>query len=394
MGFRFYKSFKLFPGVRVNLSKSGLSATVGIPGANINFGSRGTRTTLGIPGSGLSYVTQQKNSSASSNSAPSNLPVEHYEPDTRFNSQFIDQPTQRKIQSESIGELSSSGLEQLLESTKQLAKQRADIADHIRRLTNNLGAVSSKLKNKRASLFRFFYRKNISKLNKQAWQLSADLEDHKNWLSNSKIELEFISHPSVKTSYGHVVRAFENLRNCHSTWDVTADKTINKVQERSAANKGIFREKIDLKFSPTDFFSFHGKSMQFENANGEDIHILPEIIFMLRADGEIALIEIKELELEYSATHFIEEGEIPSDSELVGQTWAKVNKNGKPDLRFINNYEIPILRYGEIQFRTKTGLFELYQFSNSETAREFAVAMTNYINSIKSNMNDYRPIDY
>ena len=58
MGFRFHKSFRLFPGVRLNLSKSGVSATLGVPGANLNIRGRRIRRTVGIPGSGLSHVEE------------------------------------------------------------------------------------------------------------------------------------------------------------------------------------------------------------------------------------------------------------------------------------------------------------------------------------------------
>ncbi|MDF2435260.1 MAG: hypothetical protein JWP44_4891 [Mucilaginibacter sp.] len=55
MGFRFSRRIRLFPGVRVNLSKSGASVSLGRRGAWITAGKRGTRATLGIPGTGLSY---------------------------------------------------------------------------------------------------------------------------------------------------------------------------------------------------------------------------------------------------------------------------------------------------------------------------------------------------
>lgn len=58
MGFRFRKSFRLFPGVRLNLSKSGFSTTLGVPGANVNIRGRRVRRTVGIPGSGLSHVDE------------------------------------------------------------------------------------------------------------------------------------------------------------------------------------------------------------------------------------------------------------------------------------------------------------------------------------------------
>ena len=58
MGFRFRKSFKLMPGVRVNLSKSGISTTVGTRGASVNISKRGTYLNTGIPGTGISSRSQ------------------------------------------------------------------------------------------------------------------------------------------------------------------------------------------------------------------------------------------------------------------------------------------------------------------------------------------------
>jgi hypothetical protein len=55
VGFRFRRSVKLMPGIRVNLSTRGASLSLGGRGATVNLSSRGTRTTVGIPGSGLSY---------------------------------------------------------------------------------------------------------------------------------------------------------------------------------------------------------------------------------------------------------------------------------------------------------------------------------------------------
>jgi len=60
MGLRFYKSWKVAPGLRINLSKSGLSSTVGVRGLNTNLSKRGRRHTFGLPGSGLSYSWQRK----------------------------------------------------------------------------------------------------------------------------------------------------------------------------------------------------------------------------------------------------------------------------------------------------------------------------------------------
>lgn len=59
MGWRFQKRVKLLPGVRVNLSKRGVSSiSVGGRGGWVNFGRKRTRTTVGLPGTGLRYTSK------------------------------------------------------------------------------------------------------------------------------------------------------------------------------------------------------------------------------------------------------------------------------------------------------------------------------------------------
>ncbi|WP_302805107.1 DUF4236 domain-containing protein [Cloacibacillus porcorum] len=53
MGLRFRKSVKLCPGVRLNLSKSGVSTSFGVTGARVNVGKNGVYASAGIPGTGL-----------------------------------------------------------------------------------------------------------------------------------------------------------------------------------------------------------------------------------------------------------------------------------------------------------------------------------------------------
>lgn len=55
-GFRFRKSISILPGVKINLSKTGVSTSVGGRGASVNVGTQGQKTiNIGIPGTGLSY---------------------------------------------------------------------------------------------------------------------------------------------------------------------------------------------------------------------------------------------------------------------------------------------------------------------------------------------------
>jgi hypothetical protein len=53
MGVRLRKSFKLAPGLRMNVSGSGISWTLGPRGASVSIGKRGTFLNAGLPGTGL-----------------------------------------------------------------------------------------------------------------------------------------------------------------------------------------------------------------------------------------------------------------------------------------------------------------------------------------------------
>jgi len=54
-GVRFRKTFSVLPGVKFNVSKTGVSTSLGGNGATVNLGTRSRTVTLGIPGTGLSY---------------------------------------------------------------------------------------------------------------------------------------------------------------------------------------------------------------------------------------------------------------------------------------------------------------------------------------------------
>ncbi|MGN6149052.1 MAG: DUF4236 domain-containing protein [Rhizomicrobium sp.] len=56
MPLRFHRVISIIPGfLRLNLSKGGISGSVGPRGADINIGKHGITTNAGLPGTGLSY---------------------------------------------------------------------------------------------------------------------------------------------------------------------------------------------------------------------------------------------------------------------------------------------------------------------------------------------------
>lgn len=59
MGWRFRRSLRIAPGIRLNLGSRGMtSLSLGGRGVTVNLSKRGTKTTYGLPGTGLSYQTR------------------------------------------------------------------------------------------------------------------------------------------------------------------------------------------------------------------------------------------------------------------------------------------------------------------------------------------------
>jgi hypothetical protein len=77
MGFRFRRSIRLGKGLRINLSKTGASLSVGRRGATVNFGPKGEKFTVGLPGSGLSYshIISQELPAATHQATPAAIPT-------------------------------------------------------------------------------------------------------------------------------------------------------------------------------------------------------------------------------------------------------------------------------------------------------------------------------
>lgn len=48
MGWKFRRRIEVAPGIRLNISKSGISTTIGVRGASITHGSRGTYINTGV----------------------------------------------------------------------------------------------------------------------------------------------------------------------------------------------------------------------------------------------------------------------------------------------------------------------------------------------------------
>lgn len=377
MGLRFRHSFQLFPGVRLNLSKSGVSASFGVPGATLNVGPRGVTSTLGIPGTGLSYRTNH--STPANPRADTSRP--HFpasQPTFTPSPAYLQAMEMREINSASVEQLTSDSLVELRDMIHQARTQRTEIEADLREARQLFETQSAELNRRQRSLLRMFYKRRIAELENAVPETEAEIERLTEWQGHTHIDISFETSEAAQKAYGALVRAFEALKASKAIWDITSDRNNNRVIERTAASRTVARAPVKLDYSSSDLVRFSGRAMQFQNINGEDILIYPGVVLMPRGDGAFALIEFRDINLEFRALQFVEEDAVPPDAQMVGHTWAKVNKDGSPDRRFSANYQIPVVLYGTLIFTSPSGVEEEYQFSNAQVANDFAASFERY----------------
>lgn len=71
MSFRFFRRIRVLPNLWMNLSRGGVSWSVGVRGLRATLGRTGTRLTAGLPGTGLS-VSRHLPKAKSTTKAPLN----------------------------------------------------------------------------------------------------------------------------------------------------------------------------------------------------------------------------------------------------------------------------------------------------------------------------------
>ena len=373
MGFRFRRSMQMFPGVRVNLSGSGISTTFGVPGAHVTVGPSGSRLSVGLPGSGLSYQQPLAPSVPPSQPPrPTHTPVP---------------PPPSAARGAVHGEIRSAANDALTSvSLRDLRDLLAQAYAETQRLERDTPAADKELKAAQTRATAWSNGILLKHLLKKKYQ--AILDDHSaaqaerraldEEIEKCRVALEIDMDGGIETTYGRVVETFRALAACERCWDNVAAVGVDKSRERSSADRAISRRPVNLDLRPATVIAPSRPALHFQNANGGDLYLLPGLVLVLGSERDFALLRLTEVRVTFDGIRFYEEEGVPADSQVVGQTWRKVNKDGSPDRRFANNYQIPIVQYGLLTFTSASGLNEEFMFSHALKAKTFADAFATH----------------
>ena len=284
-------------------------------------------------------------------------------------------PGERKIRSAEVSTLTSAGLGELKRLINEAAVRRVSLVSQVAGADKALAKARGRLKLARTFIVRLFTSKTIPRLAEAVDAAEQHLEQSRAELEGCIVEVDFGFDDATLGSYAALTRAFGALRSCQRIWDITSTSAINRVAERTVATTAIRRTAVRFDIANPLIVKSQHQVLQLGNVAGRDIQIFPGFVMMRDAGHDFALIEYREFHASLRHSNFVEEESVPSDTQVIGQTWKKANKDGSPDRRFNDNYAIPIVEYGELTLSSPTGLLEAYQFSNVGHAEGFAQAL-------------------
>ena len=379
MSWRFRQSFKLIPGLKLNLGKTGLSLSFGGAPLTLNVGPRGVYGTASIPGTGIQFRQRLGGGSGTFAGSPPNSPPQL--PGPTFPPSLDDSPMQ-EIRSAGTELLTSEGLQEL-KRWLQTAYEEHEAISHELTSARKADARCSKRYASWNSgfLFKKVFKKSFEKRRVLAEEASAKRQELEEQLRLTAIAAQIDIATEQAGLFFRMRDDFAQLSESAAIWDITSQRATNRIRERTVAARTINREPVKFALASCDLIRWEHTIPHLQNINGGDLFLYPGFIIYRAAKTAFSVIDYHDVNLECRSTRFVEDQNIPSDANIVGQAWAKSNKDGSRDQRFANNYQIPIVEYGALLMKSDTGLWEEFQISNLRWVMQFGDAFKAFAKS-------------
>lgn len=399
MAWRFRHSFKVIPGVRLNLSKRGLSASIGGAPFTVNLGPRGVYGTASLPGTGISFREKLATVPSTPQAPDFSTQPDLLKPDAAPSSPtFTPFPTQppaptlppssvpiQEIRSACTELLTSESLQELKRLIQTAYEEHEDISRELATARQGEGKASRRyLSWEKGFLFKRVFKQSFAKRKVETETASAKVQELEEQLRLTTVATHVEIAKEQAEPYFRMRDEFAALSECAAIWDTKSRRETNRFRERTIANERVERERITFSLGSSDLIQWEQKVPHLQNITGGDLFLYPGFILYRAAKHAFSVIDFHDVRLAASRFRFLEEGRIPSDSQTVGQTWAKANKDGTRDRRFANNHQIPLVVYASLTLKSESGLWEEFQFSNPERLDRFLSAWSVFVSSFEA----------
>lgn len=350
MGIYLRKSIRVGP-FRFNLSQSGVGVSAGIKGFRLGTGPHGNYVHMGAGGL---YYRKTLDSSPRPSTHPPSVPHDRYVTPTSS-------IQMREIESGDVSAMAHSSSVELLN----------EIAEKERAMTTLPWAIAGTLVIMAYLLVKEF---SLPVLIIGAAICVAIIFSavHVDQLRKSVV-LFYELDPITEQAYELLLDHGTNLGRCGGVWHVSASGKVHDRKYHAGASDVIDRKTTTIGHSAPHFLKTNIQTLAM-SVGHQTLYFFPDRILVFDR-GSVGAVGYDELRIDVTPSRFIESATPPADAEIIGHTWRYVNKKGGPDKRFANNAQLPICRYEELHFTSRTGLNEILQLSRHGQGTGFVQAV-------------------
>jgi hypothetical protein len=308
MGFRFRRSVRILPGVKINLSRSGASVSLGGRGFHYTIGPKGTRVTAGIPGTGMSWTEYSPHAKARPNAPHVLDSPPQFDPiplSSHVELQAIENASAGEINAHSTSELAP-----ILNSASRKFRVAAFI-----QILSVLLFVGALLQTNQLWL-------GLSALYAAVFVPLAIFLDR----YRRSVKVIYDSQGVVARINEALAVAFTELAACKSVWTIQAEGRITDWKRNAGATGQIRRRRTKLQFDKPSCIRGRIKFPTFK-LGADELYLLPDSALVI-VRGAVAAVSYRDLDFSMPMSKFIEEERVPSDTTIVDHTWRYVNKAG------------------------------------------------------------------
>jgi len=200
-----------------------------------------------------------------------------------------------------------------------------------------------------------------------AWMFVRWIESYQR-----KAALFYELEPEAERSFTQLTEAFDLLAACGGKWHVAAGGAVQDLTQwkrNAGASHVVKKAPTTLNYTLPGVVSSNLTPPSVK-VGAQTLYFLPDVV-LIEHGKSFGAVGYAGLDLRWQDSNFIEDGNVPADALIIGQTWKHPNKSGGPDRRFRDNYQIPICRYEAFHLRSASGLNELLEFSKTGVVAPF-----------------------
>ncbi len=349
MGWYFRKSVNVGP-LRINASKSGIGASVGVQGLRVGAGPRGNYISMGRAGV---YYRQSLSTKATRRSLS---------------------PPRATVSPFSVG-IGIGAFQQIAAGdVAQMAPiASADLLAELTRVQSRVPRIWIAFGLTAVALIAAFQLGTglqiVLFVTSVIVIMSAVLDDRRHGVARLVYDIE----PSLAFQYDALRRGLSHMAECNLVRHTDAIANVYDAKRNAGATQTLRSNNI---------VPGEGRPGRVEcnlrvpviPAGIHTLYFFPDRLLVYES-GRVGAIDYGDVGAVAGTTQFIEEESPPPDAAVVGQTWRFVNKNGGPDRRFNNNRQLPVMQYGTLEITGSGGLRHRFLCSQPTKAAIAAAAI-------------------